>query len=201
MKQMPIILCGIGGNVDFPVSSRAAALPASYVFVAAAGQLVCILLVVRGIFAGHGHVGDPAFQLSDGRRLSETGNKQGSPHILQQAHEREIVLYHGPQPAMLPALLGRSLVHVDDRWLLPDQFSSFLLFVEAANVAPVLLGLKKLELKATEQERFGVLSSRVRWKDMAHRGLTAEQLIEAVRHRDLRAIKSQLVMFEVEKSP
>jgi len=120
-------------------------------------------------------------------------------HILQLSRERDIVLYHGPQPAMLPALLGRSLVHVDDHWRLPERLEPFLLFVEAEHVDSALLGLKKLGLTATEQERFGVLSSRVRWANMVRRGQNAEQLFEAVKQRDLEAIKPQVVVFEVEK--
>ncbi|MEE4659813.1 MAG: glycosyltransferase family 39 protein [Halieaceae bacterium] len=126
------------------------------------------------------------------------------PHIVEQARGQAVALYHGPQPALLPGVLARSLVHLDGRWRLPQEMrracARFLLFTPAHEAAKARDGLEQRAYQVRELERFGVLSSRVAWYRMGRKGLTREQAWEALKRRDIEAIKPQVVMFEVENT-
>ena len=123
------------------------------------------------------------------------------PHIVEQTRDRQVIFYHGPQPGLLPAVLGRSLRLVDEHWRLPDALvgscEPFLLFAEEDNASMAVQGVGRQGLDATELERFGVLSARVSWLRMARRGVTVEGVLEGFKHKDLEPIKPQVVLFQV----
>lgn len=123
------------------------------------------------------------------------------PHVVERVGQRPAVFYHGPQPGLLPALLGRSLHHVDDRWHLPESLREsckpFLLFAREEESAAALQGLERLGLEAAELERFGVFSSRVSWQNLARRGISRDDALEAVKNRDLDAIKPRVILYRV----
>lgn len=129
------------------------------------------------------------------------GINQIPAHIVERTREERAVFYHGPQPGLLPAVLGRSLRLVDERWRLPDGLGEsctpFLLFAEEELASMAVQGISRLGLDATELERFGVLSARVNWQHMARRGVTPGDMLEAFRQRDLEPIKPQVVLFQV----
>jgi hypothetical protein len=124
--------------------------------------------------------------------------------ILEQARDQPVVFYHGPQPGLLPALLGRSLIHVDDRWRLPEPLtgtcSTFLLFAQEPEAAQAAQGLARLGMSATELARFGVLSARVKWGRMGREGLTGDEVLSAFLGRDLEPIKPRVVMLQARGS-
>ncbi len=130
------------------------------------------------------------------------GINQVPPHIVERVGERPAIFYHGPQPGLLPALLGRSLHHVDDHWRLPEPLrgscTPFLLFAQEEESRQALQGLDQLGLTATELERFGVLSSRVSWQNMARRGISGDQVLAAFKNRDLDTIKPRVILYRVD---
>jgi len=123
------------------------------------------------------------------------------PALLEQAQGQEVVFYNGPQPGLLPALLGRSLVHVDGRWRLPERLrrscTGFLLLVEAPQGADALAGVERLGFTATPQGRFGVLSARVSWANMLRPGLTPIESLAALGRGDLEALKPQVLLYRI----
>lgn len=129
------------------------------------------------------------------------GINQIPQSVVETARSMPSVFYHGPQPGLLPAVLGRSLRHLDGRWRLPTELqrpcSEFLLFTPAADSSAALKGIIKLGLRADPPTRFGVLSSRVSWNRMARRGITAAELWAAIRSRELEPIKPQVHMYRI----
>ena len=129
------------------------------------------------------------------------GINQVPPHIVERVGEQPAIFYHGPQPGLLPALLGRSLHHVNDDWRLPEPLrescTPFLLFAQEAESARALQGLERLGLAAIELERFGVFSSRVSWQNLARRGISRDDALNALKNRDLETIKPQVVLYRV----
>jgi len=126
------------------------------------------------------------------------------PHIIEQAREQSVALYGGPQPALLPGVLGRSLVHLDGRWRLSAEMrqacARFVVFAPAGEAAKAREGLEQRAYHVHELERFGVLSSRVAWYRMGRTGLTREQAWEALKRGDIEAIKPQVVMFQAKNT-
>jgi hypothetical protein len=123
------------------------------------------------------------------------------PALLEQARGQAVVFYNGPQPGLLPALLGRSLVHVDGRWRLPERLqrpcAEFLLLVEAPQADAALAGIGRLGLSAREQGRFGVLSARVSWANMLRPGLTRSELLASLGRGDLEGLKPRVLLYRV----
>jgi 4-amino-4-deoxy-L-arabinose transferase-like glycosyltransferase len=119
--------------------------------------------------------------------------------ILAAARGRPVALLHGPQPAMLAPLLGRSLVHLDERWRLPPEWrrdcGGFLLFAEEDQRGRALDGLGKAGYRVTDRREFGIFSARVNWANMARRGLSKEAAIEALLRGDVEAVKPRVIMF------
>ena len=125
--------------------------------------------------------------------------------LLEQAQHQEVVLFQGPQPGLLPALLGRPLVHLDERWRLPERLqrpdARFLLISTAEEAEAALAGLSRLGFAVGEPQRHGILSARVKWHQMFRPGLTQERLWQALTQRDLEPIKPQILVFPVERRP
>lgn len=121
--------------------------------------------------------------------------------LLKTVHNQEIVFFNGPQPALLPALLGRSLVHVDATWRLPQYLqqpcAEFWLLSEEFEINNVLVGIKTLKLTAIEKGRFGILSSHVTWANMLRSGITITQLFDAVTNRKLSEIMPQVLLHRI----
>lgn len=132
------------------------------------------------------------------------GINQIPADLIDLVRNHEIVLYDGPQPALLPAVLGRSLVHTDGRWHLPKRLkqpgSQFFMLSEAQQTASAVAGLQRLGFQTTERGRFGVLSARVTWSNMLRPGTTYADVWAAVRHGNIDSIKPQVWLHWVHNS-
>ena len=132
------------------------------------------------------------------------GINQVPAHIVERVGQQPAIFYHGPQPGLLPAVLGRSLHHVNDEWRLPQGLrgscTPFLIFVQEEERTRALEGMQKYGLSAEELERFGVFSSRVSWQNLARRGISREEALEALKRRDLEAIKPQVILYRVSET-
>lgn len=124
------------------------------------------------------------------------------PRLLELTRQQPVVFFHGPQPGLLPAVLGRSLRLVDGRWRLPEELTQpcarFLLLTEATASGLAVQGLERLGFQAGPPEYFGVLSARVNWFRMAAPGVSSGSLWEALKRRDLEALKPQIALYRVE---
>ncbi|MEJ2060662.1 MAG: glycosyltransferase family 39 protein, partial [Gammaproteobacteria bacterium] len=85
--------------------------------------------------------------------------------VVSAARGKPVVMYDGPQPALLPSVLGRELIHLDSRWLLPDRLQNecnpFLLFAEDDKLDSVKAQLAINGLSARQEISYPVLTSRV----------------------------------------
>ncbi len=124
--------------------------------------------------------------------------------ILQQATERKVALYQGPQPAMLPAVLNRGLTHLHRNSVLPERLADdcdgFLLFVRDKELQQGREWLDRNGLQILDSKNYGILSSRVRWQNMLRRDAGAEQFRQAMADRDLEPIKPRVHLFDVRSS-
>ncbi len=123
------------------------------------------------------------------------------PPILEQARGEPVVFFHGPQPGLLPAVLGRSLWKTDGRWELPEGLredcAGFLLFVEDERAERAQQSARVQGLQLVELTRFGVLSSRVNWQHMTRQGVGWPELRRALRLRDLEPVMPRVVLYRV----
>jgi 4-amino-4-deoxy-L-arabinose transferase-like glycosyltransferase len=128
------------------------------------------------------------------------GINQIPSHIVELSRERLVAFYDGPQPGLLPAVLGRSLAHATDSWRLPPAFRTpcarFLVFVRAEQAADATRSLRQHGFEATQREQFGVLSARVSWPRMMRQGSTTSDLWQALSARDLSPLKPQVNLLE-----
>lgn len=129
------------------------------------------------------------------------GINQIPKELINQVQNQEIVFFNGPQPGLLPALLGRSLVHVDEKWHLPQRLrqscAEFWLLSEEVETNNALIGIKTLKLVATEQGHFGIFSSRVTWANMFRSGVTLKELWTAATTGNLTTIMPQVWLYQV----
>ncbi len=111
------------------------------------------------------------------------------------------MFFHGPQPGLLPAVLGRSLWKTDGHWGLPEGLredcAGFLLFVEEARAERAQRSALAKGLQLVEQTRFGVLSSRVNWQHMTRQGVGWPELWRALRVRDLEPVMPRVILYRV----
>jgi len=123
--------------------------------------------------------------------------------ILVQVRGQPVLLFEGPQPALLSAALGRSLYQTGWDWDLPKSMrgacARFLMLVPAEDREGAVAGLHERGYEARQLDQFGVLSSRVSWLRMARKGMTREQVIGALATGDLEALKSIVHLYEVRR--
>ncbi|KOR32314.1 hypothetical protein TI05_08040 [Achromatium sp. WMS3] len=121
--------------------------------------------------------------------------------LINQVRGHEIVLYAGPQPALLPAVLGRSLVHTDSSLQLPERLlkpcSNFLMLTPDSQSNSAVTGLQDLGFGIQKRGSFGILSSRVTWANMLRPGTTILDLWDAVLHGNLAIVKPQVILYQV----
>lgn len=121
--------------------------------------------------------------------------------LVTQVKTSEVVLFDGPQPALLPALLQRSLIHIDNTWQLPKHLltpcTQFFLLANAWQNDQVLSGITTLQLQASVQSSYGIFSSQVKWVNMFRPGLSAAQIINAIRTGHLETIKPQVILYKI----
>lgn len=134
----------------------------------------------------------------------QLGINQVPPQLISQLRNQEIVLFNGPQPAFLPILLKRSLIHIDGHWRLPSRLlqpcSEFWLLSEDFNTISVLQGLKQLNFIATQNKKFSVFSSRVTWANMFRPGTTWIEAWNAIRAGKLETVIPQVVLYKARNS-
>ncbi len=119
--------------------------------------------------------------------------------IVQLARGNPVVMYDGPQPALLPAVLGRMLWQTDGKWRLPTSLQGscrpFLVFAEAQNVDWMRNSMATHGLTATPVAHYRTLTSRVSWVHMGRAGLTRDEVLAALARHDLGALAPRIDVF------
>jgi 4-amino-4-deoxy-L-arabinose transferase-like glycosyltransferase len=123
--------------------------------------------------------------------------------ILAEVRGQPVLLFQGPQPALLSAVLGRSLHQTGWDWDLPAAMrgpcARFLMFVPAEDRDGAVAGLRERGYEARQLDQYDVLSSRVTWLRMWRRGMSWEQVARALVDGDLEALKSRVDLYEVRR--
>lgn len=117
--------------------------------------------------------------------------------IEQQFGDREVFTYELMQPAMLSPRLGRSV----QRWKADHDTGGrpVLVFVERALLAQFAVAVRDAGLAARETTRFQTFYSRKAWARFARHDATAADWREAFRSRSLDALRTEMVLFEVNR--
>lgn len=125
------------------------------------------------------------------------------PQIVQLARHQPVVMYDGPQPALLPAVLGRMLWQTGSRWRLPPALTKncapFLVFVEQHQAKGMRRSMATHGLTAVALTHYRTLTSRVSWVRMYRKGLSRSQALAALAHHDLGALATRIDVFRAQR--
>lgn len=117
--------------------------------------------------------------------------------VLRAIEGREPILFAGPQPALLPMVLKRSLIrkkHLVADDLRPRDGRKPLIFARQEDLPALERKLGGLGYTARVVDRFQTLSSRKTWVKFARKGATSADWWRAVQQRSLAPIQSTIVM-------
>jgi 4-amino-4-deoxy-L-arabinose transferase-like glycosyltransferase len=121
------------------------------------------------------------------------------PQIVQMTRNSPVVMYDGPQPALLPAVLGRMLWQTDSRWRLPPAIEghcgSFLVVAAAQKVNSMRSSMAAHGLSAVPVAHYRTLTSRVSWVHMGRTGLSRSEVLAALARHDLDALAPRIDVF------
>ena len=114
---------------------------------------------------------------------------------------REIALFDGPQPAMLPIASQRALRHYGqfDRYDLAElQALKALIFLEERDLPRLQQAAAAAGLQLREAGRYSTLASHGSGLRFARVGATADDWRRALTTRDLAPLKTTVLWFELE---
>ncbi len=118
--------------------------------------------------------------------------------LLERVKNEYVVLFAGPQPAMLPIVSGQGMRDTSRLWTLPeaqrDSCKGFLLFSPVKHFITARMQLDKLNHSWTELGRYKVLSSRGSWIRIAHEDATNEDWKRAFIERDLGILATEIIL-------
>ena len=111
---------------------------------------------------------------------------------------REVILFRGPQPALLPIVMGRSYrrtKHIEPGDLRTTDGELPLIFTPAEDMPGLEANLYALGIRYAPTGRYQTLSSRRTWFKFARKGTTAADWRRAFESRSLDPIKSTVVLY------
>ena len=118
--------------------------------------------------------------------------------LLEKVKGEYVVLFAGPQPAMLPIVAGKGMRDTSRLWSLPeeqrDSCRGILIFSPLKHFITARMQLDKLNHSWTELGRYRVLSSRGSWIRIAHEDATEEDWKRAFFTRDLDSLGTEIIL-------
>jgi len=118
--------------------------------------------------------------------------------LLEKVKGEYVVLFAGPQPAMLPIVAGKGMRDTSRLWSLPeeqrDSCRGILIFSPLKHFITARIQLDKLNHSWTELGRYRVLSSRGSWIRIAHEDATEEDWKRAFFTRDLDSLGTEIIL-------
>jgi len=109
-----------------------------------------------------------------------------------------VVLFAGPQPAMLPIVAGKGMRDTSRLWLLPekqrDSCKGILIFSPVKHFITARMQLDKLNHSWIELGRYRVLSSRGSWIRITREDATKEDWKRAFFRRDLDSLGTEIIL-------
>ena len=117
---------------------------------------------------------------------------------LELSRDENVVLYAGPQPAMLPIVTGRGM-HVTNRLhTLPEAVLNdcrgLLLFSPYKHWVTAHGQFIDMGFDIQPLRRFRILSSRGSWLRFAREGAGVDDWLEAIRNRDLDSLGTDIIL-------
>lgn len=118
--------------------------------------------------------------------------------VLEKVKGEYVVLFAGPQPAMLPIVAGRGMRDTSQLWSLPEQqrnsCKGMLIFSPVKHFVTARSQLAELGHRWQELGRYRVLSSRGSWLRISHEDATRADWIRAFKNRDLDSLGTEIIL-------
>jgi 4-amino-4-deoxy-L-arabinose transferase-like glycosyltransferase len=118
--------------------------------------------------------------------------------VVEKVSGEYVVLFAGPQPAMLPIVTGVGMRDTSRLWSLPedkrDSCNGILIFSPTKHFITARMQLDKLNHRWTELGRYRVLSSRGSWLRISHEDATLEDWKQAFWNRDLDSLGTEIIL-------
>ena len=118
--------------------------------------------------------------------------------VLDKVQNEYVVLFAGPQPAMLPIVSGKGMRDTSRLWALPaekrDSCKGILIFSPVKHFITARMQLDKLNHKWQEIGRYRTLSSRGSWLKIAHEDATLDDWKQAFFNHDLDALGTEIIL-------
>lgn len=118
--------------------------------------------------------------------------------VVEKVKGEYVVLFAGPQPAMLPIVAGVGMRDTSRLQTLPvekrDSCKGILIFSPVKHFITARMQLDKLNHSWTELGRYRVVSSRGSWLKIAHEDATAEDWKYAFLNRDLDSLATDIIL-------
>ncbi len=118
--------------------------------------------------------------------------------VVDKVKGEYVVLFAGPQPAMLPIVVGVGMRDTSRLWSLPpekrDSCKGILIFSPVKHFITARMQLDKLNHSWSELGRYRVLSSRGSWLNIAHEDASLADWKQAFMDRDLDSLGTELIL-------
>ncbi|MCK5360944.1 MAG: glycosyltransferase family 39 protein, partial [Gammaproteobacteria bacterium] len=118
--------------------------------------------------------------------------------VLDKVKNEYVVLFAGPQPAMLPIVSGMGMRDTSRLWALPveqrDSCKGILIFSPVKHFITARMQLDKLNHRWQEIGRYRTLSSRGSWLKIAHEDATPNDWKQAFLNHDLDALGTDIIL-------
>jgi 4-amino-4-deoxy-L-arabinose transferase-like glycosyltransferase len=118
--------------------------------------------------------------------------------VVEAVNGESVVLFAGPQPALLPMVAGTGMRDTSRLYELPDDIlyrcRGFLIFSPYKHFITARRQLAELGHTIDPMQRYRILSSRGSWVRFAHEDATREDWINAFRDRDLDSLGTDVIL-------
>jgi 4-amino-4-deoxy-L-arabinose transferase-like glycosyltransferase len=122
-----------------------------------------------------------------------------SRDLVESVENEYVVLFAGPQPAMLPMASGRGLRATSRLWTLPqaarEDCRGIVVFSPTEHLPMAQKQMQDLAMQHQLIGRFHVLSSRGSWLRFVRRDVTIDDWRQAMRSRDIDSLGISVTMF------
>lgn len=118
--------------------------------------------------------------------------------VVDKVKGEYVVLFAGPQPAMLPIATGVGMRDTSRLWTVPvekrDNCNGILIFSPTKHFITAKIQLEKLNHSWKELGHYRVLSSRGSWLKISHEDATIEDWKQAFLNRDLDSLGTDIIL-------
>lgn len=118
--------------------------------------------------------------------------------VVDLVQDEYVVLFAGPQPALLPVVTGKGMRDSTRLQEIPENELStcrgFLIFSPHKHFITAQMQLKDMGYTVKPMRRYRILSSRGSWVRFAHEDATIDDWMNAVRNRDLDSLGTDVIL-------